>query len=359
MSMSAKRKIKPIVFICILIVLILTFGGGLVYPEKLIITNIYKGLFRKNVHHNILPTKINSYLNCCRIDNPAIKRHNNGNWSVKLGEEWYRTSDYVAHFITEEINVKDTNTTYVLNPKYNIRYFGHDFEFQETEILFGDPNAVDYLTFNTGIYMHKELLPLYSFCDGERVSEIEMPIYDRAYLWASCLRDRLECLFSKSYFELQELYSTNEYICYNFPMIYIPYPISDKGYIFSSDIIADFIDLTEYVDDQNFYATYVSIPSDIKRLGTIVKYDDNGVLLKLPINKTSKLRVCLQKLDDKANRYAAIVHYKESSNYDLINEEDYQNILHYSNSSDRLADIYDDQIFANLRRMLSNIQPQD
>lgn len=350
--MNSNKIIKRVAILSAILLVILVISRIVDY-DRIFITNVYRGLFGKRYY--ALPTEIVCFRNSCKIDDPLFRQNDKGNWSINVRGCWIPIDNHISSFVTEVETDGDSYTNYGIAPKFKINEFGHNFEFVEPDILYGNPNAVDNITFHSGIYIHKRLVPLISFHDEMSTSTVNYPYFVRAYLWAYSIRCRLENMFSKSYSELLETYATNTRIYYKSPLLYVPFPLSGNGYIFSSEVLDDFKDITHYMGDQNFYATYVSIPSDIKRVGTVVKYDEDGVLIKLPVKRTKGLRLYLQKSSDNNDTYFAIVYYNKTDSHDLITEQDYKNIVDYSDSHSTIFNAYDEIIFANLRKLLSGI----
>lgn len=349
--MNNNKIIKHAVILSVIMLVILAMSI-IVNSDQLLVTNVYRGLFGKRDY--ALPTEIVSFRNCCKIEDPLLKLNDRGDWSINVNGYWFPINEHISSFVTELETAGDTCAVYKIDPKFDINEFGHNFEYVEPDTLYGNPNAVDDVTCRSGIYIYKELVPLISFQDEKSVSTVNYPYFVRAYLWAYSIRCKLENMFSKSYLGILETYATTT-VYYRSPLLYVPFPLSGTGYIFSSEVLDDFKDMTHYLGDQNFYATYVSIPSDIKRVGTIVKYDKAGVLMKLPVKRTPGLRLFLQKSSDNNDTYFAVVRYNKTSCSDLISDQDYQNILDYSNSSSTILKIYDERVFTNMRKLLSGI----
>lgn len=353
MYTNRNRRFKCVAITLSVIIFSIVAISGFIDTDRLIFTNIYKGLFQKHISYNILPAEIYNYRNCCKIDTPIFRRHEKDEWSVNLNDCWYPVDKDVCDFVTKGQITRDTCVAYKLDSEFHINNFGHYFKFNETDIISGEPDYLDNITLHSGIYIHKELIPLCSFCNEENVYKEDVPLSVKSYLWAFSMRCRFENTFSKSSAALLDKYETTSYVCYTSPMIYIPFPFSGNGYIFSSEILNTFNYISDYIGGQNFYATYASIPSDIKRIGTIISYDKNGVLLKLPIKKTRRLRIDLLKLHYNERYYAAIVNYKKTHFQDCLREADYQDIMNLSNSSDNLFEPYDENVFINLSKLLS------
>lgn len=335
---------------CIIILLL----GIFVSRGQRLVTNLYRGLMGTKDY--ALPTDIICFRNSCKINRPHFRVSAKGNWTIRFRDNWYPIDNHISSFVTQVKATEDTCTTYRIKSEFRINEFGHNFEYIEPYISNENTNDVDDITFHSGIYTHKELVPLVSFRDEISASTVNYPYYVKAYLWAYTLRCRLENIFSASSSDLLETYATNTSIYYKSPLLYIPFPLTGHGYIFSSETLDGFKDMTRYMGDLNYYATYATIPTDIKRLGKIVAYDINGVLIKLPERKILRLRLYLQKLYDNDNTYAAIVHYNKTDLHDLINDKDYKTILKYNRSSRSIFQIYDKKVFSNLRKLLSEIQ---
>lgn len=170
-----------------------------------------------------------------------------------------------------------------------------------------------------------------------------------------CAWKSLEQLLTKSSTSLLRLYNTRERVTIHEPLLYLPFPLSDKGYLFGARRLIDFDFITILIaHDQNFYATLANIPfSDIRRLGKVVALDKNGVLLSLEREKTPNMKVYMQRMQDDELYYASFVNYKKKHKKDLINDDEYQMILEHSDKVNKSYALYDKEIFVNLRKMLS------
>lgn len=175
--------------------------------------------------------------------------------------------------------------------------FGHIFNSISATVLSGNPDYDDYEYFNSGIYIHA----------GLKLS--------------SSFKSSLGKIFTKASSGLLNEYVSDDRVYFSSPLLYIPFPLSNKGYMFSGEVLEDFDELTTYYQNQNFYSTLAYIPTDIRKLGEVVKYDENGVLLDLKRKKTSDLNIRLQRLSDEGKYYAATVKYNEVHKDELINKD--------------------------------------
>lgn len=279
-----------------------------------------------------LPSPIIIDRNCIKFDT-AVFSKDDGKWFVRIESSWYNVNNHnnVLDDVLLTNSKTDSMDTYVFKPKFFTKKFGHIFNSISATVLSGNPDYDDYEYFNSGIYIHA----------GLKLS--------------SSFKSSLGKIFTKASSGLLNEYVSDDRVYFSSPLLYIPFPLSNKGYMFSGEVLEDFDELTTYYQNQNFYSTLAYIPTDIRKLGEVVKYDENGVLLDLKRKKTSDLNIRLQRLSDESKYYAATVKYNEVHKDELINKDDYKEILDYSQQCDVYYEMYDRRIFYNMRQMLSNM----
>lgn len=345
------RKLKTKYILILVVISFLLIRVLIVLPEDWVATNFFNGLF--GVAYNHLPDKIYCNRNCYEIKNAVLNKKNNGEWDINTGNKWYPIKDITCNDgILEKKSENDSSTFYRFKPEFYQDKFAHEFEYISAYISWDKLKSFSYKVCNSGIYEHTGLYMPYSYCKERRVN---LPIYLHASSIAYSLRTFIEKNFTKAYHSFKDEYRPGCRVYFDLPLLYIPFPMTGKAYLFSGEVLRDFDEVTEYVHDQNFYAVLAYIPLDVKRLGKIIACDHDGLLLSLG-RKTPKMSINLKRMDNDKNHYAATVHYKKRIWNRQINEDDYKRILNYSQSSDSLYKMYDERIFVNLRRILSSLE---
>lgn len=311
----------------------------------------------------VIPNSVKGWLggspfrHCCKIEDPVFMEHCSGEWFIMMDTIWYpmemwylKPSQYL-----NEISRRDSCRLYKYKPAYYREKFGHYFE-----PIYPCSCYTDDIPHDTGRYRHTCLLAddhwwrdipkiVYNG-KGERPAPLNL----RMFWLSSNLRDKWDRYFTRPTSGLPDVYEMGKGVVYHSPMIYIPFPLSGKGYLFSKDVYRDsFKEMIQSFGNQNFYAVLVEIPEDIRRLGEVVSLDKNGVLLNLKRDKTPRLNMELHRLHD--DMYEARVKYNKTHRKNLISDGEYQTILKYSDSSTVSSPNYDETIFINLRPILSEL----
>lgn len=331
--------------------IVLVFVGGCslltLGNEKSLLTNAFKGLFARP--NNGLPTDIYSNRNCLKIDNASFV-NNNGQMYVEVQEDLYPVEGYMLNYSLIEIEQVDSLKRYNFHPEYYKELFSH--KFQAIDVTFSsDYPDLDRTIYPNGIYVHESLSPLFTYKEEKKHYCEKYPLFMRVFLWFNQIRTNYDVIFTKSSQSLLSTYKTGVRIYYYNPLLYIPYPASNIGYLFSADVLKNFNEIAPYVQDQNFYATLAYIPDNIERLGTIISANENGMLVNLNRDKTGNLRLHLVKLNNGERYYAAVVNYKRQwifTNNSLMKDS---LVLHNISTSM----MYDKVTFENLRKILSEL----
>lgn len=349
MCMSRQQKTRYKLMLFIISALLIRYF--LISPENRIASNFYNGLF--GVARNHLPDNIYCNRNCYKIDSAVFKKTNNADWEIKIENNWYPINDFLCDdSVLEKISENDTLSLYRLKPDFHHDAFAHEFEYISADISWDELKSPSYRICNSGIYEHTRLYLPYSY---RNESKKNFPPYLHAHSIAYSLRSFFEKEFTKAYPTFLDEYKPGYRVYFDTPLLYIPFPLTEKAYLFSGEVLRDFAEVTKYVHDQNFYAVLAYIPSDIKRIGSIVAYNQNGLLLSLG-KKTHKMNIIMKRMNKNKNHYAATVYYRRQSLKKQISEDDYKMILYYSQLAESSYELYDELIFANLRQMLSNFE---
>ena len=112
--------------------------------------------------------------------------------------------------------------------------------------------------------------------------------------------------------------------------------------------------MTMYLHDQNYYSVMTYISPDIQKIGKVISYDNNGILLEIEDDKISNLQIHLQKFENQKNHYFAFIHYRKTRRVKQISDADFQLFSNISNACNRSLKPYDPQIFINLRELIEN-----
>lgn len=303
----------------------------------------------KGIYINALPSAVIMKKGYCKINDPIFV-NKMGEWKVQTDTMSYPLLNfsYIEDLIVETAT-NDSSVYYKYKPKYHRDKFERHFEGIEADIISGDPNAIDYIDHFNGKYRYEGLKatgPAHVIGPTTREVRTEVMICN--------LRNEVDLFFARPSYDLWDTYVLDRYyISYSYPMIYIPFPISGKGYLFTGEILKDFNWLTTFFEDQNFYAVLAKVPYDIRNLGRIICIDKNGVLLDLEKDKTRRLKIELH--HESNNIFNAQVEYNQTHSKPLITPSEFQDICNYSDcASVNLLD-YDERIFVNMRNMLSKI----
>ncbi len=336
------------------VIMIILASVILVPQEECIITNFCRGLIPKP--SDSLPYDIYSDRNCCKIDEATFVKRNNDLWYIKTKNNWYPIDNsFILDYAIEETKSTTDSGQYRLKSEFRTPKIGHTFRAVEAKIISGNPDYIDHVSLTSGIYRHDALSFIYSFKDERQLLPTDYPLHVQAFLWGASLRAFLDMNLTSSSEELLSEYIPGYRIYYNAPLLYIPFPLSNKGYLFSGEILNSFKEITSYVHSQNFYAVLAYIPNDLRRLGKLLACDENGALLSLETKRTPKMRLHLQKLSDGKNYYAASVNYRRRHAKLQMNKTEYSLIMDYSHSSAKCYEIYDEQLFVNLRELLLSL----
>lgn len=326
------------------------------YTEDTIIVNIYKGWF--NISYDHLPSYITSSRNYYEIADPVFLQGHDGEKYLNDESEKIKVEGFMLDYVLEDKSMADSISEYRINPKFSQNRFGHTFLAVETEVLAGDPNAIDDRICSNGIYVHDALYPLYSYCQEKEMDGNKYTIPIQAFLWSCSLRSKFDMAVTTPSFELLDEYIPGTRIYIEAPLLYLPFPLSGKGYMFSAKVLKDFNKMTEFFQDQNFYSILTYVTDDISRIGTIISCDDKGVLLAPEIRRTPHMKLHLYRIGATDN-YAAAVYYKKSSCRKLLDKQSLQIIQNYSKLSSCQLEAYDKRIFSNMRKMLSTLVYED
>lgn len=340
--MSKRNKI-----ICIVILLAMTMCAINVYvDDSHYLRGIYKGLCNPPTHG--LPQYIVNNRNCVKIEDPFLCNDGGEEWFIHSGKLRYPISSYIYNTYFEESHQVDSVIYYKLKSDEQLDLLVHEFISVDICVLPMAPQIIfDEYWYCSGLYRGKLSAP-YSH-------NINTRMFPDLLAWSilTTIRTFLESKLTKPQTNILDEYVTNSRIYYKKPLLYLPFPLSNHGYLFSSDVLEDFDKRTSFIPDQNYYSVLTDIPSDIRKIGSVVSYDENGLLLSLNMRKTPTLRVELHRLNN--NYYAAKVNYKATKRRIQIDENEYRSILEYSNRSTSLYEIYDKQIFINMKSLLSEL----
>ena len=332
--------------------------------------------------HNNMPCSIVCHRNSLRIPNAKFLKCDKGNfdcWYTKVGNDTIKIKPYIA-----ELDIMPEDSAYI-NGNMTID-FASDF-YQERlsycfhnaypEVLSSEPNNLDDWYICSGMYVLEELQADYLLdnlnivygtfkynafknpCFDNKLESFyvasQIAVYELLWeLWAKTTK-----IFSKPTEELLDEYTTSQRVRFVNPMLYIPFPISNVGYMFPAETIVNFNYIADFVESQNFYATLAYIPSDIQKLGEIVKCDENGVLLNLRLKKTPPMKIKLKRYQDYKHDgriyYMACLKYTRKHSRSLISDEDFRTIMNHNNDKKYDMKPYDSRIFVHLKRMISEL----
>lgn len=364
--MENRKRFKFAAVIFVFIIALLYFTHPRINPYGLGILNLADNYMHGAYIGRRNPLKIPSAT--------FYKNLNNDSLYVKFEDFLLPMYDWDWCFIDSmvvEACSMDNFIKYEYRPEFYQDKFMYYFESVDAKILSGDPNHLDYQSIQSGIYELnlltfdklniKSLKEFWDrvdthFKDNPHLNKLEacwqiinVEMYEILYT----LRGNLVKVFTKSTEVIPEIYSPEKRVYFRYPLLYCPFPLSDKAYIFPAERLCDFNYITDFVHDQNFYATLANIPPDIRRLGKVVALDKNGVLLSLEREKTPNMKVYMQRIQDDELYYASFVNYRKTHKKELINDDEYQMILEHSDKVDKSYALYDKEIFVNLRKMLS------
>ena len=312
-----------------------------------------------------------TFRNSCIIEDAVLckgydNEYREQRWYIKLADRWHHIDDYDSGYLDTALvktNLTDSINTYKFKPEFYCNRFGHRFESVDVTIHSTAPSWYDDIDLQSGIYRHRFCIweeyrwlkpEFHPYANVSMLTELSW--YLRGVFVDLHLRawNSLEQLFTKSSTSLLGLYNTRWRITIHEPLLYLPFPLSDKGYLFDARRLIDFDFISILIaHDQNFYATLANIPPDIRRLGKVVALDKNGVLLSLEKEKTPNMKVYMQRIQDDELYYASFVNSRKTHKKELINDDEYQMILEHSDKVDKSYALYDKEIFVNLRKMLS------
>lgn len=320
----------------------------------------YEFNFLFNTPRQYLDLNMTSNRNSCIIDDAVFytdveKQKVNHEWYVKVGKTWHNTSD-VKHLDTVLVlnDPTDSIITYKFLPDFHQSRFGHEFESVHPEFFYSD--YTDSIGSYVGIYKHSFKIdqPVkikHTNCVSDECNlktlyyKLRLEIFETH----ANLKRITQQTFTKSSTLLLEEYLLDDIIYFKSPMLYIPFPLSNKGYMFTGDI------LKPHFVHGMYYFILVHTPSDIRKIGEVIACDENGVLLSVGYKKTPNMRIHLKRLKEDSQYYFAYIKYNKTHSRDLINDVEYQMII---NNQDNAVsyNIFDKQVFINLSQMLSKFE---
>ena len=298
-------------------------------------------------HRNPEP-EIYSTKGPCKIENPIFEERDSNRYFVFTGTQWYPVkfaTDWLLEDILEEVSATDSSRLLQFREEYKQNAFFNFFANEEPDILQGDPNHLDNWSYYSGFYRHSLLVRIpkrhIRMCEKERGLEYErewkLPCIKGYFLEdLGFLVDYL-AKFGTSSDEPRDEYRLCRKYCIDSPLLYVPSQDSSIGYIFSEKMLENIGFVTKYLGNQNYYAKALVLPTDIEQYGEVISRDDYGVLIKLKKDSV-KCRVRLVRIDQNASDYVMVLSYRPNSCKEL-----------------NLKGLYDENIFINLRQLLSSI----
>ena len=284
----------------------------------------------------------------CKIENPIFEERDSNRYFVFTGTQWYPVkfaTDWLLEDILEEVSATDSSRLLQFKEEYKQSTFFNLFDNEEPDILYGDPNHLDDWCYYSGFYHHYLFvsIPKRHIRKCEKARGLE---YKRAWKLPFIKGHFLEdfgflvdylAKFGTSSDEPRDEYRLCRKYCIDSPLLYIPSQDSGIGYIFSEKMLENIGFVTKYLGNQNYYAKALVLPTDIKQYGEVISRDDYGVLIKLKKDSV-KCRVRLVRIDQNASDYVMVLSDRPNSCKEL-----------------NLKGLYDENIFINLRQLLSSI----
>ena len=284
----------------------------------------------------------------CKIENPIFEERDSNRYFVFTGTQWCPvkfSSDWLLEDILEEVSSTHSSRLFQFKEEYKQSTFFNLFDNEEPDILYGDPNHLDDWCYYSGFYHHYLFvsIPKRHIRKCEKARGLE---YKRAWKLPFIKGHFLEdfgflvdylAKFGTSSDEPRDEYRLCRKYCIDSPLLYIPSQDSGIGYIFSEKMLENIGFVTKYLGNQNYYAKALVLPTDIKQYGEVISRDDYGVLIKLKKDSV-KCRVRLVRIDQNASDYVMVLSDRPNSCKEL-----------------NLKGLYDENIFINLRQLLSSI----
>ena len=311
-------------------------------------TILFLWLCRYAYPHRNPESEIYSSKGPCKIENPIFEERDSNRYFVFTGTQWCPVKfspDWLLEDILEEVSATDSSRLLQFREEYKQNAFFNFFANEEPDILQGDPNHLDNWSYYSGFYRHSLFVKIpkrhIRMCEKERGLEYKrewkLPCI-KGYLLEDFgfLVDYL-AKFGTSSDEPRDEYKLCRKYCIDSPLLYVPSQDSGIGYIFSEKMLENIGFVTKYLGNQNYYAKALVLPTDIEQYGKVISRDDNGVLIKLKKDSV-KCRVRLVRIDQNASDYVMVLSNRPNSCKEL-----------------NLKDLYDENIFINLRQLLSSI----
>ena len=284
----------------------------------------------------------------CKIENPIFEERDSNRYFVFTGTQWCPvkfSSDWLLEDILEEVSSTHSSRLFQFKEEYKQSTFFNLFDNEEPDILYGDPNHLDDWCYYSGFYHHYLFvsIPKRHIRKCEKARGLE---YKRAWKLPFIKGHFLEdfgflvdylAKFGTSSDEPRDEYRLCRKYCIDSPLLYVPSQDSGIGYIFSEKMLENIGFVTKYLGNQNYYAKALVLPTDIKQYGEVISRDDYGVLIKLKKDSV-KCRVRLVRIDQNASDYVMVLSDRPNSCKEL-----------------NLKGLYDENIFINLRQLLSSI----
>ena len=320
------------------------------------IYGIYDGLYpNRGTSYESLSDIRDSHI-WIEINDPVFMEDSTGQIHVKIKDDWYKASGVPEHRVLDFQTKKDGQNFYKFKPEFHTSKFRIEFNAIRADILSGNPDRIDYQDIYTGKYLQNGVYAIHSFRQYKRIESgfDTLPSYFKGIVWGLSTREIAQSNSKKSTITSKDNYTTEGKLFINRPILYIPFPISDHGYMFSKDILKDFEFMTMYLHDQNYYSVMTYISPDIQKIGKVISYDNNGILLEIEDDKISNLQIHLQKFENQKNHYFAFIHYCKTRRVKQISDADFQLFSNISNACNRSLKPYDPLIFINLRELIEN-----